>query len=204
VTTISKKLVLTFLVYLHTDKRFNPKTILVARNALHLPLSYGFRISTHDKEFGLLARAQFIQNPPTQKLVPQWNLEAVLSLLSTPRFRNSSASIADLFLKTLFLTALASGKRVSELAALQRSPLSLAPRDSAITLSVRKGFLHKNQTADRTPAALTIPALLVLDAHHKLCPVRTIKVYVRRSRVSPRSQALFADPRTLKPLKAHC
>ena len=42
----------------------NPKTILVYRCALKLPLQFACKINTTDPEFNLLSRAQFIKNPP--------------------------------------------------------------------------------------------------------------------------------------------
>ena len=61
---VSKGLILFFLHFLSTSKSLNPKTVLVYRNALHLSLLHGFNINTQDGEFALLARSQFIRNPP--------------------------------------------------------------------------------------------------------------------------------------------
>ena len=116
------------------------------RNALHLPLLHGFNINTKDQEFSLLSRAQFINNPPQQRLVPTWDPTTVLSMLDLLQFHNSSASPADLFAKTLFSVALATGNRVSELAALSRCAVSFTQDLSKVVIPVKLGFLFKNQS----------------------------------------------------------
>ena len=105
VPRISKDTILKYLVHLGTERNLNPKTILVYRNALHLPLFHGFNINTKDQEFSLLSRAQFISNPPKQRFVPSWDPNLVLSMLELPHYRNSVASPTDLLAKTIFLVA---------------------------------------------------------------------------------------------------
>ena len=61
---ISKGSVLLYLNHLAQTRELSPKTVLVYRNAPKLPLLHGFNVDTSDREFSLLARSQFLQNPP--------------------------------------------------------------------------------------------------------------------------------------------
>ena len=90
----------------------------------------------------------------------------MLEILSSPRFDTKTASSSDLFLKTLFLTALASGNRLSELAAVTRSGLRLTKEEAF--LPTRPDFLFKNQTSKHflltshsRPLGSTIPYVLL-------------------------------------------
>ena len=77
---VTKGAILQYLVHLASVRKLNPKTILVYRNALQLPLLHGFNISTKDHEFSLIARSQFIENPLQRRIIPNWKLSKVLSL----------------------------------------------------------------------------------------------------------------------------
>ena len=92
-------------------------------------------------------------------------------MLEQPQFRTSSANPKNLLMKALFLTALATGNRVSELANLSRASMLVSPNNTQITLPVRPGFLYINQTMSRTPPNIVIKALREGSSHHCLCPV---------------------------------
>ena len=124
---ISKGSVLLYLNHLAQTRELSPKTVLVYRNALKLPLLHGFNIDTSDREFSLLARSQFLQNPPPKKLIPAWNPNKVLSMLEQPEFLNHRATPHRLLMKTLFLVALATGNRVSEIASFTRVGSKILP-----------------------------------------------------------------------------
>ena len=143
---ISKDSVLLYLNHLAQTRKLSPKTVLVYRNALKLPLLHGFNIDTSDREFSLLARSQFLQNPPPKKLIPAWNPNKVLSMLEQPEFLNHRATSHRLLMKTLFLVALATGNRVSEIAAFTRvgSKNKILPGSKKAIIAVRPGFLYKN------------------------------------------------------------
>ena len=129
-----------------------------------------------DKDFSLLAKAQFHLSPPMQKKIPNWHLNHALETLQTPRFRKNSASLEDLFLKTIFLVAVASGNRCSELAACTREGISF--EDNRVTIPTKEDFLFKNQTIERTPPLVTFPAMAT---RHQLCPAFTLSSYLERS-----------------------
>lgn len=197
---VSKTTVLQYLVHLGADKHLNPKTILVYRNALHLPLLYGFGINTKDQEFSLLARSQFITNPPKRKIVPNWEPNPVLTMLEQPQFTNNTATTERLLSKTLFLVALATGNRVSELSAFSRASTAFSDNDLQVTIAVRPGFLYKNQTLYRTPPNIIISALPTEDGSpHALCPLDALRHWLKLSSAWGHD-AIFINPTSKKPM----
>ena len=102
---LRKRHVLEFLVFLRDDKKLSPRTILGYRHSLSIPFKEAFDINFADRDFSLLARAQFHLSPPAKKKIPKWSLNHALETLQNPRFRNNTASLEDLFLKTIFLVA---------------------------------------------------------------------------------------------------
>ena len=195
---ISKGSVLLYLNYLVQARRLSPKTVLVYRSALKLPLLHGFNIDTSDREYSLLARSQFLQNPPPKKLIPAWNPNKFLSMLEQPEFLNHRATPHRLLMKTLFLIALATGNRVSEIASFTRVGSKILPGSKKAIIAVRPGFLHKNQTMDRSPPNIVIKALLNQDlTPNRLCPVDSLRCWLALS--DPWGiDAIFANPKSYK------
>jgi len=193
---ISKQNILEFLLFLQDERKLKPRTILVYRAALALPLVLAYNIDTSDKEFSLLAKAQFLSQPPTTPKLPSWSLNRALETLSNHPFKPPT-SLENLFLKTIFLVALASGNRVSELAACVRtgSVISL----NHINLAVRSGFLFKNQSILKKPSAITFPAI---DLKHPLCPGACLQLYLKETAHTDHKGYLFVHPSTGLPLKS--
>ena len=116
---ITKSVVLDFLDHVFKSTKFSPKTIQVYKGALALPLKIGFDIDTGDEEFSLLIRSFFIARPPIKRLPPKWSLNTVLSYIS-----NSDDDSEEFLLqKTLFLVALATGNRASDISAMVRTAI---------------------------------------------------------------------------------
>ena len=92
--------------------------------------------------------------------------------------------------RTVFLLALASGKRRSEDHAWTHSSLSYKENWSQVTLAPSTAFLAKNQLASDGSAAIkpvVIPALKPqldrnLTQDRSLCPVRALKYYLDRTK----------------------
>ena len=163
-----------------------PSTILAYRNSLRLPIGKAFKVDFKHEDFSLLARAQFLENPPKRQICPKWSLEKALEVLSKkPPIR--SLSHQEIFLITLFLIAVASGNRVSELANIDRKAIAFSPGLGSVTLPVMEGFLYKNQSSSRSPPNIAIPAL---GGNSNLCPVSTLKLYFERT-YSGKTQKLF-------------
>ena len=201
-TSISKPVLLQFLDDLHKSENLAPKTILVYRNSLHLPFLYGFNINTGDVEFGAIARSQFLAKPPAPRIVPQWSLPKVLKLLESDRFCKPVVDSSDMLMKTLFLLALASGRRGSEIAALDRTTLVITPNLTSATIYTVPSFIFKNQTASHTPSALHITALQDHDGSpHIHCPVEALSSYLQNTS-DYNGNKIFINPKSGKALNA--
>ena len=136
-----------------------------------------------------MARAQFLRKPSTPSRFPSWSLDHALDTLLTRRFENATATPRDLFLKTLFLVALATGNRASEIAACVRNGSRLLP--TVGTLAVRASFLFKNQSLSRTPPPISFPGL---GPDNQLCPVAALSAYLDRRPATDNS--VFVHPST--------
>ena len=108
------------------------------------------------------------------------------------------ASLRDLTRKTLFLIALASAKRISELQALSRT---VAFSSSTAAVAYVPEFLAKTESAlPSLPRSFDIPSLsdfvAGLPNEMLLCPVRFLSEYiVRTASVPNRPRRLFVSPR---------
>lgn len=136
--------------------------------------------------------------------VPAWDLFLVLAFLRQAPFEPlESASWTDLSLKTVFLVALASGRRVSEVHGLSGLPADVAfEADGSMSLSFLPEFLAKNQVPGDPSPILSIRSLSDIlptgDPDIVNCPVRALKAYLDKSR-SRRSNSLRRLFLPLKP-----
>jgi integrase len=194
--TVTKNTVIEFLSHLFFDRKLSPRTILGYRSSLALPLRLAFCIDTGSKEFSLLAKTQFRLRPPEAKRFPTWSLETALASLKNPQF-NPPESQQHHLLKAIFLTALASGNRASELAAMERSSIIFS--SNAVTIPVKRGFLFKNQTWDRLPPEISFSKLL---EDIPLCPVENLRSYLASTKDQAHRGHLFLHPVSNKPLTA--
>jgi integrase len=131
-----------------------------------------------------------------EKRFPSWSLHEALRTIETHPF-NPPLSQEHKLLKAVFLVALASGNRVSELAAMDRS--AIAYTDTTVTIPVKRGFLYKNQTWDRLPPEITFPTLAENIA---LCPVAALRDYVTSTEDRAHRGHVFLYPSSSKPLTA--
>ena len=130
---------------------------------------------------------------------PAWDLSKVLTYLVSPAFEPlSQASFRSLTLKTLFLLALATAKRVGELQALS-SIVTFVGADAC--LSYIPQFVAKSESLTRSiPRSFLVKSLADfaagLDTDLLLCPVRALRLYLLRARsLSPGLHHLFVSPR---------
>jgi hypothetical protein len=196
---INETAVLRYLEHLFL-KGLSPRTILTHRGALALPLKWGFNISVTDIKFKLLARAHFLERPPTIRIMPSWDLKPVLELLMSRRFTFELCSEKDLLTKTLFLVALSSARRASELAALHRPSVLFRRADSEVVLAVKPSFLYKNQREDNIPPPICIKAFKVDRVHHALCPVRSLRLYLNKTENKAKGTSVFVSAFSGSPL----
>ena len=130
---------------------------------------------------------------------PAWDLSKVLTYLVSPAFEPlSQASFRAPTLKTLFLLALATAKRVGELQALS-SVVTFVAGDAC--LSYIPQFVAKSESLTRSiPRSFLVRSLADfaagLDTDLLLCPVRALRLYLLRARsLSPGRHRLFVSPR---------
>ena len=140
-----------------------------------------------------LSSAERVMRPPA------WDLSKVLTYLVSPAFEPlSRASFRALTMKTLFLLALATAKRVGELQALS-SVVTFVAGDAC--LSYIPQFVAKSESLTRSiPRSFLVKSLADfaagLDDDLLLCPVRALRLYLPRARsLSPGRHRLFVSPR---------
>lgn len=142
----------------------------------------------------------------TEPKVPGWDLSLVLiSLRRAPFEPLEKASLRTLTLKTVFLLALASAKRVSEIHALSHV-VSHSHDWSRATFSFVTDFVAKTQVPGRSSRlkSFQIPALTSIlggtDLDATLCPVRALRLYLQRTKsFRPKRDRLFVSTNSKTP-----
>ena len=101
-----------------------------------------------------------LQRPIMTPVLPQWDLDIVLEALSLPPYEPlQEASLKHLTLKTVFLLAMASAGRHSELQALVFDPqyIQYKPKEAGVTLYFSPEFMLKNQRSNQVNDPWYIP-----------------------------------------------
>ena len=128
--------------------------------------------------------------PKGRRGVPSWNLSLVLHQLTKAPFEPMrKASLKHLTFKTVFLLALGTGKRRSEIHAWLYRKIRHQENWSQVTLYPSPSFLSKNQLGRDGPASVApvvIPVLApsldkTLKEDRSLCPVRALRYYLDRT-----------------------
>ena len=189
--TITIPLVADFLLFLRQERKLKAGTINGYRSALTSALSLqGIDLSS-SQVIHQLSRSFQLEDLKTPKFQLKWNLSVVLSALLLEPFEPiRQASLQFLSWKTAFLLALASASRVSELHALDQSTMTHTTNWTAVSLSTVPGFVAKNQKTVSGPLGrrcFSVPALAATlsDGMEKdllLCPVRSLREYLRRTK----------------------
>ena len=150
---------------------------------------------------GCFLRGAWRLCPPSGRLIPAWDLRVVLDAITEPPFEPlSSLGWELLSLKMVFLLAIASAKRVSELRALSVHPacMRLGGEGSAISLLPNPAFLPK------VLSRFFVARPLVLDPFHPLphespevarlhlvCLVWALRSYIACTSSSRQTDQLF-------------
>ena len=180
VSSITSQVLLDFASYLfRAGDNVSAATVNNAMVAIHDPMLFGFGLVVDPRQWELLKASFFLQRPSKIPSPPAWSLPRVLDFLQSARF-GSAASRSDLFRRALFLVALATGLRVSQLGALIRTPefTKFAPGLSSVTLTPCPSFLAKNERVRHRMRPVTVPAWLDGSSPHPLCPVAALKAYL--------------------------
>ena len=125
-----------------------------------------------------------LQRPRVTPLLPQWDLGIVLEALSEPPYEPlREASFKHLTLKTVFLLAMTSAGRHSELQALRfdQNYIQFKPKWAGVTLYFSPEFMRKNKKPNQVNDPWYIPAVLTGKSEFGApnCPVRALRYYHR-------------------------
>ena len=186
----SIKQIADFLLHLFQEKNLQPSTIDGYRSAIADKLGNTSINVGKDDNLTRLLDSFHRDRPKGRRGVPAWNLSLVLHQLTKAPFEPlRKASLKHLTFKTVFLLALASGKRRSEIHAWLNKNIRHQADWSKVSLYPSPSFFAKNHLAKEGPecvAPVVIPALApTLDKSLKedrsLCPVRALRYYLDKT-----------------------
>ena len=184
------KAIADFLLHLFQDKKLQPGTIDGYRSAIADKLGNSAINVSKDENLTRLLDSFNRDRPKGRRGIPSWNLSLVLHQLTKAPFEPlKEASLKHLTFKTVFLLALSSGKRRSEIHAWLHKNIRHQSDWSKVSLYPSPSFLSKNQLAKEGPdsvAPVVIPALepsldRSLKGDRSLCPVRALRYYLDRT-----------------------
>ena len=184
------KAIADFLLHLFQDKKLQPGTFYGYRSAIADKLGNSTINVSKDENLTRLLDSFHRDRPKGSRGIPSWNLSLVLHQLTKAPFEPlKEASFNHLTFKTVFLLALGSGKRRSEIHAWLHKNIGHQSDWSKLSLYPSPSFLSKNQLAKEGPdsvAPVVIPALAPsldrsLKSDRLLCPVRALRYYLDRT-----------------------
>ena len=181
-----------FLEYLFKVRQVSVRTILNYKSAIsfYWKSQIGYELPENDHVIGDLVRGFKRERPIPHKHVVDWDIRLVLSFFQSGKFKDwDRLSDKELTLKTVFLVALATGKRRSELHAISKNFKWIKGDVRKIELSPVPEFLSKTHLATAGLGAFKPIALTSLDdfagpegkEERLLCPVRALAYYIKRS-----------------------
>ena len=178
-----------FFLFLFSEKKLLPQTIEGYRSALSMKLDADLELGSN-KELKRLIQSFYKSRPKATRHIPSWDLILVLQALTKAPFEPLSlAEPKFLCWKTVFLIALASGRRRSEIHAFTFKGCSHSKGWSKVILKTDPAFLAKNQLASEGASIFSeieIPALTKClgqqdTEDRSLCPVRALRHYLSRT-----------------------
>ena len=184
------KAIADFLLHLFQEKKLQPSTIDGYRSAIADKLGNSTINVSKDENLSRLLDSFHRDRPKGRRGIPSWNLSLVLHQLTKAPFDSlKEASLKHLTFKTVFLLALGSGKRRSEIHAWLHKNIRHQSDWSKVFLYPSPSSLSKNQLAKEGPdsvAPVVIPALAPpldrsLKGDRSLCPVRALRYYLDRT-----------------------
>ncbi len=138
---------------------------------------------------------------PNPVVLPSWSLQPVLdSLTKYPWEPMEQADIKHVTLKTIFLLAVTSARRVSELNALclDKGCYRLITPD-ILLLRTNVDFMPKCKTEFHRSQEIQLNSFYAKPKTpdekrlHRMCPIRALQVYVDRTKESRKSNQLFVS-----------
>ena len=179
-----------FLLHLFKERNLQPSTIDGYRTAIAEMVGYDTLKISSDENLTHLLDSFHRDKPKGRRGVPSWNLLLVLHQLTKAPFEPlRRTSLKQLTFNTVFLLALGSGKRRSEIYAWLFRIIRHQENWSQVSLYPPR-FLSKNQLALDGLASVVpvvIPALAPtldksLSENRSLCPVRALRYYLDRTK----------------------
>ena len=164
-----------FIAYLF-DRGLQYSTINGYRSMLSavLPCIDGHKVGQHPYVIQMM-KGVFNSRPPQVKLVPEWDLFKVLDALQKKPFEPlHKASLKLLTLKTVFMIAITSFRRCSDLQSFRLGQDSVNIQSKGITF-IRHGLAKQDRQSHRK-ATVFIPAF---PENKKLDPKRCIYYYLK-------------------------
>lgn len=173
-----------FLWYLRYKKKLAVPTIKGYRAMLSSVLRHVGLDFSSNKDIQDLIKAfqREVPRQPAKSL--SWNLDVVLKFLCSSKFEPlTEASELRLTQKTLFLIALALAKRVSELQAMSRR-VGFSSHEAHLSLlySFRAKNDNKCKALPRSFVIKDLASLVGEEEERLLCPVRALKIYLKRTK----------------------
>ena len=142
-----------------------------------------------------LRGARRLTVPSRGPQVPPWNLILVLEALRYPPFEPlGNVDLKCLSLKSAFLLAITSARRISELHALSihRDCCTFSPEGSKVVLRPNPAFLLKVLSDFHLSQSMELQSLPVSAADQlAFCPVRALSEFIRRTKPLRKSGQLF-------------
>ena len=179
--------VVEFLEHLFDDRGLSPRTVLCYCAALTWPLQEAIQVGFEHADFRRQATGLFHLRLPPSSPLPQWDLTAVLRFYEAVDAH--TAPIRMVFLKALFVTALATGNRCAEMAHFSRR--ALVDSGTTLTLWVMPRFLYKIQSSGHSPPPVVVP---FFGGNPALCPVLALRSYLAKTASLPHNDFVFLHP----------
>ena len=175
-----------FLFTLFDTHGLSPQTVKGYRTCLGSVLNRTgkAKVVLHKTISSMIASME-LQRPRVTPVLPQWDLGIVLQALSKPPYEPlREVSFKHLTLKTVFLLAMASAGRRSELNALRfdQNYIQFKPKGAGVTLYFSPEFMRKNQKPIPDPwYPWYISAVPTGNSEFGTpnCPVRALRYYNR-------------------------
>ena len=185
-----------FLFMLHKEKQLSNVTIAGYKSAIVHTISV-FRGVKHPSFADSVVITNLLdsfkrQAPARTISFPRWDLFMVLTYLRDKCEPLHGLSIQELTFKTVFLITLALADRVSGIHALSGLPHDIEFDDAGVTLHYVQEFRAKSRPSDKPHAPLRVPRLSnILNSDDEdvfLCPVRSLREYIKRTSGNRRGQ----------------
>ena len=194
--------VLRFFTFLFYEKHLKPNTVAHYRTALKVPLKERFNIDLNVPAVADLLRAMWLQRPNVPNPAPAWSLNKVLKFIEE---LTEPLEETMLFRKTAFLLLLSTGWRVSELhACVRNKEFCRFSENSTLYIRPHPSFLAKNEDPKRRWIHKEIKVLKLQDGGiSKICPVTTLKEYLRYSSDKVSGSLLLTPNNHDKKLSVH-